>query len=96
MRCQPNFQKLQNCNLNKYATKYAWEYVTNDTIKKDEEKFTNEVKRLFGHDLNDILFDCWFYIQQCDSRDLFGVLTIPMEIVSHLIRYLRAMELVLT
>ena len=49
------FPKITICNLNKYATKYAWEYVTNDTIKKDEEKFTNEVKRLFGHDLKDIL-----------------------------------------
>jgi hypothetical protein len=63
------FPKITICNLNKYATKYAWEYVTNDTQKKGEEALANEEKRLLGHDLNDTLFDCWFNFQQCDSRD---------------------------
>jgi hypothetical protein len=63
------FPKITICNLNKYATKHAWEYVTNETTKKGDEKLTGEEKRLLGHDLNDTLFDCWFNFQQCDSRD---------------------------
>jgi hypothetical protein len=61
------FPKVSICNSNQFTTKYAFELKQNGEI--DERFFTNERKRKLGHDLNDILIECWFNFKPCNASD---------------------------
>jgi hypothetical protein len=62
------FPKVTFCNSNKFTTEYAFKLKqTSDEI--DDRFFTNEEKRKLGHDLNDILIECWFNFKPCNASD---------------------------
>ena len=62
----PLFPKVTFCNINKYATQYAWNFLTNSI---DDASISLDEKKKFAHSLKDILFECWFNGYQCYSND---------------------------
>ena len=62
------FPKVTFCNVNKYTTQYAFDL--NGTQKNGNlDNFSDEEKRKFGHDLNDILIECSFNNEKCSASD---------------------------
>jgi hypothetical protein len=61
------FPKISFCNINKYATKYAY-YLTKN-ISYNELSLNIEEKKLLGHEFNNIALNCWFNFKKCTSRD---------------------------
>ena len=62
------FPKVTFCNVNQFTTEYAYnqtqkQQVFNGDILQDDEK------KKFGHDLKDILIECYFNQNACDSTD---------------------------
>ena len=71
------FPKVTFCNINRFTTEYAY----NLTLKNitNGNNLSNEDKQKLGHDLNDILFECKFNYNECNSKhfiwsydDVFG------------------------
>ena len=58
------FPKTTFCNLNMYQTEYAFKKAAYDF-----SVLSNEERKKLGHDLDDILFDCYFNVEVCDSTD---------------------------
>ena len=61
------FPKITFCNSNKYATQYAFN-LTQNGIQSDNSLSSEEKKKL-GHELDDILIECWFNAKPCYSTD---------------------------
>ena len=59
------FPKVTICNTNEFTTEYAYNLTQQGIF--NGSGLTNEEKKLVGHDLNDILFDCWFNNIECNS-----------------------------
>ena len=61
------FPKVTFCNVNQFTTEYAY----NLTLKNITNgiDLTDEEKKKLSHDLNDILFECWFNYKPCNSTD---------------------------
>ena len=57
------FPKVTFCNLNQYATEYAW------NLDKSIETLSIEEKKKLGHDLKDILLECFFNNKECNEKD---------------------------
>ena len=62
------FPKVTFCNLNQYATEYA--YNLSQKGVSSGNNLSNEDKRKLGHDLKDILIECWFNLNLCNWTDL--------------------------
>ena len=56
------FPKVTFCNLNKYTTEYGFN-------TDDGNNLTFEQRKLLGHNLDDILINCWFNYQECNTSD---------------------------
>ena len=56
------FPKVTFCNLNKYTTEYGFN-------TDDGNNLTIEQRKLLGHNLDDILINCWFNYQECNTSD---------------------------
>jgi hypothetical protein len=61
------FPKVTFCNLNQYATEYA--YNLSQKGVSSGNNLSNEDKRKLGHDLKDILVECWFNLNPCNWTD---------------------------
>jgi hypothetical protein len=61
------FPKVIFCNVNQFATKYAYS-LTQANIS-DGNGLTDSLKKKLGHNLDDILVECWFNAKQCDLND---------------------------
>jgi hypothetical protein len=61
------FPKVTFCNLNSFTTKYAWNLT--ETSIDDGMYLSDEEKKKLGHDLKDILFECKFNLERCDSSN---------------------------
>jgi hypothetical protein len=61
------FPKVQICNYNSFATEFA--YNVTKMGKFDAITFSNEQKKKLGHDLKDILIECWFNLNPCNWTD---------------------------
>ena len=62
------FPKVTFCNINWITTKYAYNLTQNGVKWSDMQKGQDKQKKL-GHDLDDILLDCTFNNNQCNSID---------------------------
>lgn len=69
------FPKVTFCNLNPFTTKYAYELLNgmsyNSFLNKINYEFDDLKKDLLTHSLNDILLECSFNSDTCDSTDFF-------------------------
>jgi hypothetical protein len=61
------FPKVTFCNYNRLGTKYAYDLMRLGTL--DVRNLSNEEKKKLGHDIRDILINCWFNGNPCDSND---------------------------
>ena len=60
------FPKVTFCNINPFTTEYAYNLQFNNNQFLN---LSNEKKKKLGHDLKDILIDCWFNGNPCDTTD---------------------------
>ena len=60
------FPKVTFCNFNMFQSEYAWNLTS---MGLDVGNLSDGEKKMLGHDLNDILFDCKFNNEQCYSTD---------------------------
>ena len=70
------FPMVTICNVNWLQTEYAYNLIQQGVIDHvtplgtfNYKNFSNEQKKMLGHDLNDILVDCKYNGHQCDSSD---------------------------
>jgi hypothetical protein len=61
------FPKVTFCNINSFQTKYAYELFLSGITPVHE--ISNEQKKLIGHELKNILIECWFRNVKCDAKD---------------------------
>jgi len=61
------FPKISFCNINKYATKYAYDLAKNTSY--NELSLNKEEKKLLGHEFKNTVLNCWFNYKECTSRD---------------------------
>ena len=61
------FPKVTFCNLNPFQTKYAYKLFLSEIPPVHE--ITNEQKKLIGHELTNILIECWFRNVECGAKD---------------------------
>jgi hypothetical protein len=67
---QTLFPKVTFCNINNYTTPYAFDLYKKTVLNYDQFlNLSNEEKKKLGHDLKDILFNCEFNGNPCDSND---------------------------
>lgn len=63
------FPKVTFCNVNWFTTEYAYNLTQMNVTFGQVSSFSNEEKQKLGHDLNDILFECKFNYDSCNSSD---------------------------
>ena len=61
------FPKVTFCNLNLFTTEYAYKLVREGIYSSTN--LSDEEKKQLGHDLNDILLECFFNLKKCNSSD---------------------------
>jgi hypothetical protein len=61
------FPKVTFCNINQFTTEFAYN-LTKMNITSGNSLSTAD-KRKLGHDLDDILIDCWFNLKPCNASD---------------------------
>ena len=61
------FPKVMFCNVNQFATQYA--YNLTQANMSDGNSLPDSLKKKLGHNLDDILVECWFNARPCDMDD---------------------------
>ena len=61
------FPKVTICNVNAFATRYAFNLTQQGIFNGNN--LTTEQKKKLGHDLNDVLIECWFNKSPCYSTN---------------------------
>ena len=61
------FPKVTFCNVNRFATKFAYDLINSGL--ESANLITIDEKKNFSHDLNDILINCSFNRNPCNSSD---------------------------
>ena len=61
------FPKVTFCNLNRFTTEYAYGLTQNKNFNPKD--LTSDEKKLLAHDLDDVLIECTFNGNQCNSSD---------------------------
>jgi hypothetical protein len=60
------FPKISFCNVNWQTTEFAYNFLE---LNQQREEVDNEIRRKFGHHLDDILLFCLFDYKPCNSSD---------------------------
>ena len=63
------FPKITFCNVNLLTSEFAYNFTQMGNFDIDYSKISNEEKKKLGHDLNDILVECRFNDESCDTTD---------------------------
>jgi hypothetical protein len=63
------FPKVTFCNINWFTTEYAFNLTQTDVKWATIKNFSDEQKKLLGHELEDILIECYFNFKPCNSTD---------------------------
>jgi hypothetical protein len=63
------FPKVTFCNINWFTTEYAFNLTQTDVKWVTIKNFSDEQKQLLGHELEDILIECYFNFKPCNSTD---------------------------
>jgi hypothetical protein len=63
------FPKVTFCNFNWLTTQYAYNLKTKHSGTFHLYNLSNENKKKLGHDLDDILLECFFNLKPCNSSD---------------------------
>ena len=61
------FPKVTFCNVNWLTTQYAFDLTQAQTKWSEFARLSNEEKKMLGHNLSDILFECTFNNNPCNS-----------------------------